>query len=781
MSLVKLLQGLFLLLLAAVLSVASLLTASALKWAGELPSLDEIDAYDLTATSRIYARDGTQIGEIVPVVGEDRAGTNRIPVSLDEVSPAALMAIVAYEDDQFYDHYGFDVPGLLRAFYEEFFGSSQRGGSTITTQVIKNTVLKEIRGERSLERKAKELMLAVELERRLTKAEILQRYVNVVFWGGNAYGIRAAAQAYFGKEPIELTLAEGLYLARLIPGPNERHDDFVAARASMATVLERMVRQGVISEDRARETWLAPLEPRGWEVEYDENGQVVSAERTGEAILVRRSVSSDLSDHVALAVRNWMTDRYGENVVFGTGGFRIFTTIDVKAQRAANEASARAEVPEGAQLAIVGIDPQTGEVLAMVGEKLAPDGTARGQLNRATQSKRQPGSSFKPIVYATAIEQTGFTQATVLLDEPISLGQEGQDPYEPENHDHLFMGPATVREHLNLSRNIPAVKALEAASPEAVAERARELGYENVEPFYSLALGSFEVSPLEHAAAFTAFANEGVQVEPHFVERVEDADGNVLYEASPRQTQVWSPQTAYVMLDMMHGNVADRGVSTGFSNRAAIDGRWVAGKTGTTNDERDIWFVGLTPGMVAAVWIGYDDNRSIPTRIDPSVAREDGRVNSSRQPIYAWKDFVENALRGRPAGEFPVPDGIVFHRIDRISGVPVEEGGTRVAFRASDRLRSVGLMTDLTIEIPVDTRTGLRASASTPPEDIELVEVAPDEVDQYLPPPLPEQERSRAGGAVEPERGPAGLPAGAVEPDTTDPRDFGIGIGPVER
>src|SRR5690554_6851072 len=414
---VKIVQGLFIVVLAGVLSVGSLLASSALKWAQELPSLEALDALKFSTTSQVFANDGTtRIGVLVPVMGEDRESTNRIPVTLDQVSPAALLAIVAYEDDDFFGHYGVDALGILRAAYEEFLGDAGRGGSTITTQVIKNVLLHDIRSERSLERKAKEAMLALELERRLTKSEILQHYINVVFWGGNVYGIGAAAQTYFGKDPIELNLAEGLYLARLIPAPNSRHDDFETTRRSMREVLDKMVRQGTISREMADRAWRYPLQPLGWQVEYDGEGNVVSAVRTGADVLVQSSVSSDLSRAVVLAVRDWLTQRYGESVVWGRGGLRVTTTIDVQAQLAANQASLEAEVPEGAQLAIVGLDPATGAVLAMVGQKLEP-GAPPEEFNRATQAMRQPGSSFKPIVFATAIEQGGFNQATILVDE----------------------------------------------------------------------------------------------------------------------------------------------------------------------------------------------------------------------------------------------------------------------------------------------------------------------------------------------------------------------------
>jgi penicillin-binding protein 1A len=725
----KVLQGAFLVALTAVLSAGSLLVASALRWADELPALDLLDVLEFSATSQVFARDGTLIGQIVPVFGEERESANRIPVSLDEISPAALQAIIAYEDADFFRHYGFDPLSVARAFYEEFFGDADRGGSTITTQVVKNTVLFDLRSDRSLERKAKELMLAVELERRLTKSEILHRYVNVVFWGGNVYGIRAAAQTYFGKDPSELTLAEGLYLARLIPAPNPRHNDFLGSRASMRVVLDSMVRQGTISRQAADRAWRQEIQPRGWSVTYDGQGGVVEAVRTGDAVIVQSTLSTDLSRDVLFSVRNFLTERFGDAVVFGQGGLRVTTTIDVQAQRAANAAAANTDVPDGAQMAIVGLDPETGGILAMVGHKPRP-GVPPGELNRATQSARQPGSSFKPIVYATAFELGGFHQATVLIDESATFLTRGQPPYEPVNWDDQFMGLLTVREHMNLSRNIPAVKTLEAASADAVAARARELGYD-VQPFYSLALGAFEATPLQHASGFGAFANGGVHVEAHLVTRVEDADGNVLFEAQPRSKQVWTPQTAYLMLDMLHGNVADR-EPTALSWRAALPGRWVAGKTGTTNDERDIWFIGSTPGMTAVVWIGNDDNTSLPRNMTNSDGTRE-TVTSSRQPIYAWNAFVDGALQGRPANAsgFAVPDGIVFHRIDRRTGA-LTAAGTLSAFRATTDLSTSGVSGALQVEVPIDNRTGLRATSLTPFEFVEVIRVDPADLDRVL-------------------------------------------------
>ena len=730
----KVVQGVFLLLLTVVLSGAALLAASAFKWAQELSfeELSELDAYEFSATSQIFARDGELIGEIVPVLGDELISTNRMPVSLDEVSPAALAAIIASEDDSFFRHYGFDPMALLVATYSEFFGDGGRGGSTITIQTIKNIFFADIADERTLERKAKELMLAIELERRLTKPEILQRYINVVFWGANLYGIRAAAHAYFGKEPIELNLAEGLYLARLIPSPNRNYEDFAGTRRGMRAVLDNMVARGMISSETAEAAWKYDLQPTGWEVEYDAEGNIAGEpRRTDEPIAITGSVSSDLNLQLSFAVRNALTERFGRGRVFGSGGLRVYTTIDPRAQRTANDAALNAEVPDGAQLALVGIDPETGEILAMVGEYPLADQSVGDTYNRAF-ARRQPGSSFKPIIYATAIEQGGFTQAHVVTDEPISVAVPGQPNWEPRNHDHGFRGSLTLREHLNISRNIPVAKLVQSVTPEAVVARARELGYDALEPYPSIALGTFEVTPVQHASAIGAFANGGVHVTPHLIKRVEDADGNVLYQAKARETRVWSEETAFVMLDMLHGNVVDPGA---FSRRAAIDGRWVAGKTGTTNDDRDIWFVGMTPGMVAAAWIGYDDNRPIPRRIPAEQTRAgDGQVNSSRQPIYLWSEFVENALTGMPSPDgYPRPEGIVYERVDLASGAP-SSSGVRMAFAAGTEAvvsGRQGANTAINITIPIDTRTDTRATAETPREYLEWIEIGPEEIERY--------------------------------------------------
>ena len=530
-----------------------------------------------------------------------------------------------------------------------------------------------------------------------------------------------------------------MYLARIVPAPNSNRKNFLGVRADMREVLDRMVERGAVSAAAAERAWLEKIEPRGWNVTYDDVGNVTSAEPTGETPNTQTSVSSSLSDEITFAVRNWLTERYGRDRVYNSGGFKVYTTFDVQAQQAAMEASRTAEAPAGAQLAIVGLDPATGEVLAMVGERIGlASSESSDRLNRVLQSKRQPGSSFKPIVYATAIEQAGFSQATLLNDNKRVFEKKGQPDYEPGNSDLKYDGLKTIRWHMDRSRNIPAIEALAAATPEAVAARARELGYGDVQPYFSTALGTTEARPIDHTAAIAAFANGGVKMDPYFVTRVEDADGNLVYEATPRETRVWSPQTAYIMLDMMHGNVVDTS-PTGFSNRAKINGRWVAGKTGTSSDadnnEKDIWFVGITPGLVASVWIGYDDNTPLPKKLDPSITpREDGgSVSSSRQPIYVWTDFVSNALQGKPdtVDGFPVPEGIVSKTINLSTGVE-SSGGVRAAFAADTALRNRPLSPELSLTVPIDTRTNKRATAITPREFLEYRRIRANDISRYL-------------------------------------------------
>jgi penicillin-binding protein 1A len=465
-------------------------------------------------------------------------------------------------------------------------------------------------------------------------------------------------------------------------------------------------------------------------------------------VKVTSSIDTNLSRGVMLAVRNWLVQRYGANVVFGSGGLKVYTTIDVQAQKAAMAASRETQVPPGAQMAIVGIDPKSGGVLAMVGQKLGP-GEKPQDFNRAIQAYRQPGSSFKPIVYATAIQQGALNEASILVDNPTVFKVNGKPDYKPKEWDKLYEGYETARLALDRSRNIPAVKALQEATPQAVAVKAQELGY-NVKPYLGMALGSFVVTPMQHAAAIAAFANGGVYTAPYYVQKVVDAQGNVIYQAHPRRIRVWTAQTAYIVLDMMHGTVADRKPYWALSWRANVPGHWLAGKTGTTDNERDIWFVGATPGLVAAVWIGNDDNSPMPRH----MIYADGSthlVTSSQQPIYAFNRFAQGALLGRSAAPngFPVPNGIAFHHIDLKTGA-LDPAGTKAAFKASTDLSVQGMLAGGQLRIPIDRRTGLRATVDTPPEQIQMISVDPKNIERYYP------SGGSTAGASAPAAGPTG-------------------------
>ena len=626
----------------------------------DLPDLSAFERLRLTATTTLYARDGSTLALLASV--EDGRAINRSLVRLSEVSPAALAAIVFSEDRRFYSHYGVDPVRLLGALYAVLTGDLQ-GGSTITTQVIKNTLLKELAQARTLERKVKEWVLALELERRYTKAEILEMYLNVVPWGGNAVGIRAAAEAYFGKDPAALTLAEGLYLASLIPAPNARYQDLEGVRRRMRRVLDEMVREGWITEALAEQAWKEPLKPRGWEVRYDEEGNLLEARLVDPEARILRSVDYRLAPHFVLEVRRFLEERFGKEKVYGEGGLRVYTTLDPRMQEAAEKAARAARLPEGADLAIVGLDPETGEVLAMVG------GVRRenDEYNRATRALRNPGSAVKPFVYAAALE-AGWTQVTLVPDRPMEFKDPSQPGgvWRPKNFSGTFLNrEITVRYALDLSLNLPAVYTAQAVGLDRVAAKLAQAGFAVRYAVPAIAIGGASITPVDLAAAYAAFVNGGYRVAPLLVLRMEDQEGRVLYQAAPHRTRLFSPEVAYQGWDLLKGYVYDLG-EKGLAKGARIPGRVVGGKTGTTNEARDLWFAGVTRGLSAVSWVGRDDNRPL------SMGGRDPISSVVNPPI--WRNFVAEALKGRPGGDFPPPSGLVPVRVDLETGLPSEKG-----------------------------------------------------------------------------------------------------------
>ncbi len=619
-----------------------------------LPDLDGLERLRLTATTDLFARDGTLLARIASV--EEGRAIYRGLIRLEEVSPAALAAVAFAEDRRFFSHYGLDPMRLLGALWAILRGDLQ-GGSTITTQVIKNTLLKDLAQFRTLERKFKEWALALELERRYTKGEILEMYLNVVPWGGNAIGIKAAAEAYFGKSPASLSLAEGLYLALLIPAPNARYQDLPGMRARMRLLLDQMVAEGWITPEEAQAAWRTPLVPKGWEAKYDAEGNLLEARLLDPEARVLRPLDFRLAPHFVLEVRRFLEARFGKEKLYGEGGLRVYTSLDPRMQGVAERVAGRAPLPEGAELALVALDPETGEVLAMVG------GVRREgeEYNRATRALRNPGSAVKPFVYATAFE-AGWTQASLVPDRPLEFPDPSQPGgvWRPRNFSGTFLNrEITVRYALDLSLNLPAIYAAQAIGVERVAEKLAKAGFHVRYPTLAIAIGGASITPVDLAAAYAAFVNGGYRVTPLYVLRVEDAKGQVLYRASPERFRLFEPQVAYQGWDLLKGYVYDLGGQS-LAWRAKVPGRVVGGKTGTTNEARDLWFAGVTRGLSAVVWIGRDDNRPL---------RMGGREPSSsvvNPPI--WRDFVQEALRGRPGGDFPPPPGLKEVRIHLRTG-----------------------------------------------------------------------------------------------------------------
>jgi len=697
-------------------------------WTSDLPSLEALENLRLTSTTTVYARDGTPIAQLASE--EDGMSINRMLVKLNEVSPAAVAAIVASEDKRFFHHYGVDWFRIAGAFWQTLRGNLQ-GGSSISVQVIKNTLLRNLSGVRSLERKFKEIPLAIELERRYTKEEILEMYLNVSFWGGNLWGIRAASEAYFGKDPGELTLAEGAYLAALIPGPNARYRDLERVRNRMKALLSQMVEDGWITRKMAETAWTEPLVPNGWKVEYDAQGNLLQADLVEPGANTLPDLVVEVAPHFVYEIRKQLIERFGRAKVFGQGGLRVYTTLDPVMQRAAEEAAVAAQkrgLPKGAQLALVGLDPETGEVYAMLG---ALPGT-EGEFNRATQlgdgAGRSPGSSIKPFVYTTALAN-GWSQASMVEDKKVSFPDPTQPGgvWKPKNYDGTFMNRAiTIRYAMDRSLNVPAILTADCLGVQKLAAKYRTAGFKVANyPGLSIAIGGgVGATPLQMAASYASFINGGWRVEPQLIRRVEDAGGHVLYEAGPLKSRLWSPEVAYLGWDMLKGYVYDSD-PLGRSNlawRARIPGRVVGGKTGTSNNARDLWFAGVSRGISAAVWVGRDDNQ--PMKIN-------GHEPSSsvvNPPI--WKDFVENAMRGRAASDFPAPEGLVKAKMDLLSG-EASNVGVSAYFRPGRAPTTAGLPVGASVLLGLEPYRDCIAGPQWAPALLRWKAVPPSRVSNY--------------------------------------------------
>jgi 1A family penicillin-binding protein len=554
----------------------------------------------------------------------------RLDVPLAEVSPHLVQAVLAIEDWRFLQHRGIDLRRVAGAAVSNLRqGRFAEGGSTLTQQLARQGFLTR---EKTLARKLKEAVLAVRLEQAYTKAEILELYLNRVYFGAGLYGVEAAALGYFGRPASEVTLAEAALLAGLVQAPSAYAPTASPARAveRRNIVLARMHEVGIIDDAAFDAALQAPL-------------------------VLRNTLSAaDVSaDYFREAVRQELVERLGADLVYA-GGLTVHTTLDVEMQRAAELQVARALDDIGGaaegdplQAALVALDPATGEVRAMVGGR----DFGESPFNRVTQARRQPGSAFKPFVYAAALER-GFSPATLIsgLDEPVQTRQGAWVPAD----DHDGADALTMRVALRDSSNRAASRMLQRVGVEHAVQQAAQLGLGALPAVPSLALGTGEVSLLAMTRAFAAFANAGVLKAPTLIRRVEDADGRVLFEHRAQPARAMSPATAFQISSML-SDVIDAG--TARQARVLGFSRPAAGKTGTTDAYHDAWFVGYTPYLTAGVWIGYDQPRPIAAN-----------GYASRLAVPLWSRFMIDATQHDPPHGFAPPADVVPVRICQLSG-----------------------------------------------------------------------------------------------------------------
>ena len=580
-----------------------------------LPDVRVLQTYTPSETTHIYDIKGKQLASI-------HGEANREVVPLDKISPHLKRAVIAIEDSYFYSHQGVNVGAVARAFSQNFnHGRTVEGGSTLTMQLVKNLFLSP---KRAFSRKVAEAVLALRIEQIFKKDQILELYLNQVYWGHNTYGVQTAAQTYFAKPASDLTLAESAMMAGLIQSPEALSPlvDLKAATLRQHDVLHRMVEL----------KWITPQEE-------------AVARKQPIKLGKRTSFQSSEMPYVTDAVVEELTKKFGRDAVL-KGGMRIQTTIDSRLQRIGEDTARRwiqtlnYEGVYADQMAIVSVDPRTHFIKAMVGGM----NYKKSQFNRAMNAQRQPGSSFKPFIYYAAFASGKYTPDSTVYDSPVSY-PDGNETYSPRNYDGTFAGAITIRKALEISRNVPAVKLGQEVGLNKVIEICRSLGIKSpIDPVISLPLGAVDLTPLEMAGAYATFASNGWYSDPTLIVQVTDSSGNVLLDNTPKPRLVLDSWAAASLNDTLQG-VVSRGTAT-----AAQIGRPAAGKTGTTSSERDIWFVGYVPQLATAVWVGNDNYRPL------GYGATGGHFVA---PI--WRDYMQQALQGvpvenfKPASEFDRP------------------------------------------------------------------------------------------------------------------------------
>jgi penicillin-binding protein 1A len=728
-------------LVAAVLGIA---TGVIFAYVGDLPQISALDDYTPSTITRIYGSKGEVIGEF--------AIQRREVISYDAISPKLKQAILAAEDSEFEQHFGLSMPHIIMAATRDVLGkvrdiitgrrSRPKGASTITQQLARGLFPEAVGyeiGDVSLERKIKEAIVAVQIEKRFTKREIFTFYANQMYLGEGAYGVEAASRTYFGKSAKDLTLDEAAMIAGLFQTwRNSPTANMDRAKRRRAYVLDRMAEDHYITQQEAHAAKARPIvlaaatEPSNSltayfveEVRKDlesrygakrlyENGLVVQTaldmhlqEAAVKALneglrridkrrglrKPRRNVIAEghkidtfrdprwdrpmsVNDIVPAIVTGIEStgiqlrvgklrvtvDRKGYAWIGKTPPAQVLSRGDLTETRlltisaTSDTATGTLEQPPAVEGAVLAVDNRTGQVKAMIGGY----SFERSKFNRATQAYRQVGSAFKPIVYTTAIDR-GYTPVTQLMDTPASFpGGAGQPPYAPQNYDHKFEGPITLRHALEQSRNVPAVRVMDQLGPKQVISYARRLGLESpLPPYLSVAIGAAEATLVEMTSAYSVFPNQGVRLRPYSVLKVTDRDGNVLEENRPEPKDAIRADTAYVMTSLLRG-VVQRGTAA----KAASLNWPIGGKTGTTDDYTDAWFIGFDPDITIGLWVGYDQKRSMGQL---------GTGSDSALPI--WIEIMKAWIGTRKdPPQFEPPGNIVFVSVDRGSGEEVTDG-----------------------------------------------------------------------------------------------------------
>lgn len=650
-------------------------------FAKDLPTPAKIAKMHPSQSTKIYDRNGVLLYET--------GDLKRTVITSDQMPKYIKDATVATEDQQFYQNHGINFKGVARATFNNIFHTSGgvQGGSTITQQYVKNALLYS---NRTFTRKIKEVILAIELEFMYSKDQILTMYLNEIPYGGQSAGVEAASTMYFNKPAKDLTLAQAATLAAIPKAPTYYspyglHTDRLIVRRNY--VLDQMAKMNYISKDQA------------------DAAKKEDTTTVGSAVQPRKM--SILAPHFSLYVLEQASEEYGDQRV-EKEGMTIYTTLDYNKQKVAEQAvtdgMAKVQKYGGSNGALVSIDPKTGEVLAMVGSKDFFDTSIDGNVNIAT-SDRQPGSSFKPYVYATAFKKPDYSPSKILYDFTTDFG----GGYIPHNYDNKTHGPVTMRQALANSLNIPAVKTFALAGMDDVIGTASDLGISTLTQKsrygLSLGLGVGEVKLLEHTGGFSVFANNGIKHDVKVMRKVVDKDNKVLYEYKPDEDkgkQVLDPQIAYEMQNIMSDNAA-RAMVFGTRSPLAFSDRPVAAKTGTTTDFRDAWTVGYTPSLTVGVWVGNNDNH-------PMSSGADGVVVAA--PIF--HDFMAKMTAGTPAEQFNPPQGVQALTVEKWSNKLPNEFSKETTTDIFTSWQIPTKKDDVNVAVKVCKANGLPAPDSAP-------------------------------------------------------------------